>query len=253
MIFRCPQCNKEFQAHHSGLVMCPLCNTQVKVKVLPTEGTAWDIEKQGRWLDAFIAVIKMSIADPIRHFEGVAAGCGWLRPWIFALIISAIVFLIAAAYQLGFQMLAASTEFAAEFASPFALMSVPFSVFFLIMFAIVGVPVGTTLALLVQAGIYHLCLMLLGAVRRDFMSTFRVVCYAVGPQLFQIIPLLGGMVAWVWQVVLTVIGIKVVHKTTYSRSAVAVLLPMLICCGIIMLIGMAVAGAIFAAALSAAQ
>lgn len=253
MIFKCPLCDKEFKAYQSGFVTCPSCEAQVKVKVIGDEGTPWDVERKGRWAEAFISVIKMSIADPTAHFERVAQGRGWLRPWIFALIISATVFLIAAAYQLGFQMIAASAEFATEVADPFAIVSVPFSAFFLIMFAIVGVPISATLALLVSAGIYHLCLMLLGAAKREFMCTFRVVCYSMAPQLFQIIPLLGGMVAWVWQVVLTIIGIKVVHRTSYGRSAVAVMLPMLLCCGIITVIGMAIAGFAFAAVLSAAQ
>ncbi len=253
MIFKCPLCDKEFKAYQSGLVTCPSCEAKVKVKVISAEGTPWDVERRGRWMEAFISVIKMSIADPTAHFERVAQGRGWLRPWVYALIISAIVFLIAAAYQIGFQLIATSAEFAVKFTDPFTIMSVPFSALFLIMLAIIGVPVSTTLALLVSAGIYHLCLMLLGAAKREFMCTFRVVCYSMAPQLFQIVPLLGGMVGWVWQVVLTIIGIKVVHETSYGRSTVAVMLPMLLCCGIITIVGMAIAGFIFAAALSAAQ
>jgi hypothetical protein len=194
----------------------------------------------------------MSIVDPTGHFEKVSAGGGWLRPWLFALVISAIVFMIAAAYQLGFQMLAASVELAAEFANPLSMLTVPFSAVFLVTFAVVGVPVGTTVMLIVQAVIYHVCLMILGAARRSLVDSFRVVCYSVGPQLFQIVPILGGFVAWIWQLVLQIIGMKVVHRTSYGRSTIAVLLPMLLCCGVILLIGVAVAGWVFAAAMTAA-
>jgi hypothetical protein len=52
--------------------------------------------------------------------------------------------------------------------------------------------------------------------------------------------------------VLQIIGMKVVHRTSYGRSTIAVLLPMLLCCGVILLIGVAVAGWVFAAAMTAA-
>ncbi len=250
MIYRCPLCKTEFKATGGGYFACPSCHE--KVHVGASGRTAIDSESRGKWLDACVAVVKMSIVDPVGHFERVSGGSGWLRPWLFALVISAIVFVIAAAYQLGFQMLAASVELAADFSNPFAMISVPFSAVFLVTFAIVGVPVGTTVALILQAAIYHVCLMILGVARRSLVDTFRVVCYSVGPQLFQIVPLFGGLVAWVWQIVLTIIGMKVVHRTSYGRSTIAVLLPMLLCCGVILLIGVTVAGGIFAAALTAA-
>jgi hypothetical protein len=249
MIYRCPLCKSEFKATGDGYFDCPSCHE--KVHVGASGGTAIDSESRGKWLDAGFAVVKMSIVDPVGHFERVGGGSGWLRPWLFALVISAIVFMIAVAYQLGFQMLAASIEMAADFANPLAMMSVPFSAVFLVTFAIIGVPVGTTIALVLQAAVYHVCLMILGAARRGLVDSFRVVCYSVGPQLFQIVPLLGGLVAWVWQMVLTIIGMKVVHRTSYGRSAIAVLLPMLLCCGVILIIGVAVAGWIFAAAITA--
>ncbi len=250
MIYRCPLCNSEFRAHEAGVVECPSCRARVRVGV--GLGTAMDAKERGRWLEAFVSVLRMSAVDPVRHFERVRDGRGWTRPLIFALVISAIVFLIAAAYQMGFQLLAASMEIAAELANPLALAAVPFSGLVLVVFAIIGVPVGTAVALMVQAGIYHLCLMVLGAARRGFVDTFRVTCYSMGPQLAQIVPILGGLVAWAWQIVLTIIGLKTVHETSYGRSSVAVLLPMLLCCGSILLVGVAVAGWLFAAALATA-
>jgi hypothetical protein len=249
MIYRCPICNSEFKAEGAGNFVCPSCHGEVHAGA--GSGTAIDSESRGKWLDAGWAVVKMSIADPTGHFEKVGAGSGWLRPWLFALVISAIVFMIAAAYQLGFQMLAASVEMAADIASPLSMLTVPFSAVFLVTFAVIGVPVGTTVMLILQAAIYHVCLMILGAARRSLVDSFRVVCYSVGPQLFQIVPILGGFVAWVWQLVLQIIGMKVVHRTSYGRSTIAVLLPMLLCCGVVLLIGVAIAGWIFAAAMTA--
>jgi hypothetical protein len=220
-------------------------------------GTAWDEERRGGWAGAFVETVKGSIVDPIPFFEGVGRGSGWLRPWAFALVVSAIAFLVSAAYQLGFQALATGFDLSGSIGDPLAaaaaLSMFPLSVGALAAIAAIGVPVGTTAAILIQAGVYHLCLMALGAARREFAATFRVACYSMGPQVFQLIPLFGGPLAWGWQTVLAVIGLKVVHRTTYSRSAAAVFLPLMLCCGAILLVFAAVAGWAFAALLAAAR
>ncbi len=256
MIYSCPLCSKQFSAEGEGIFECPSCGGRVRLGGIRSAGTAWDCESQGSWAEAFIAVVKDAIADPIGFFSRVAVGRGWIRPWILALIISGFVFLISAAYQMGFQALTAGAEIGGSIGDPLSSLAFltvfPISAGALIAFAVVGVPVGTTLGLIVQAGIYHLCLMLLGAARREFEATFRVVCYSMVPQLFQVLPIIGGPIAWMWQMVLAIIGIKVVHETSYGRSALAVFLPMILCCGVLMLIGVAAGGWIFAALMARA-
>jgi hypothetical protein len=41
-------------------------------------------------------------------------------------------------------------------------------------------------------------------------------------------------VSTVWWLVIAVIGLKEVHRTTLGRSLAAVLLPALVCCGIVL-------------------
>jgi len=249
MIYSCPHCNAKFKAEGPGFFVCPSCSQKVKVGA-PLAGTAWDVESQGKWVEAMVSTIKEAITEPVRFFESMAGGKGWIRPLIFAMVISMLVFMISAAYQMGFQTIASSLDLA-DPAESLAFLSVyPISAGALVMFAAFAVPTGTTIGLLVQAGIYHLCLMILGAAKKGFQDTFRVACYSMAPQVFQIVPLLGGLIAWGWQAVLSIIGIKVVHETSYGKSTVAVFLPMILCCGFIALIGAAVAGWIFAALIS---
>lgn len=251
MIYACPRCNGQFQAAPGAAVHCPHCQGEVRVPAAAVEGAAWDRESRGLWFEAFFDTIKASITSPVEFCGEVAAGRGWVRPYLFALVISTIAFLVAAAYQAGFQWLAAGASLGAG-ALAHALV-LPFSTGAILTFGVIAVPVGTTIALLIQALVYHLCLMLLGAARRDFMATFRITCYAAGPQVFQVVPLIGGLFAWAWQLALVIIGLKVTHETSYGRSAVAVFLPMLLCCGMMLLVGSTVAGWIFAAAVAAAH
>lgn len=256
MIYRCPACNAQFQCDVSGIVACPGCGEQSRVEVAVAEGTSFDRAGRGGWVSAFFEAVKLSIADPLVFFEQVAAGRGWVRPWAYATIISTFVFLIAAAYQAGFQALAISMNIAAEIERaffPLAALSIPLTVGFVALLGLVGVPIFTTMMLFIQAGVCHLCLLILSAVRRDYWATFRTICYATGPQLFQVVPLLGGMVGPIWQLVLVIIGLKVVHRTTYGRSALAVFLPTILCCGVILLVGIAIMGGVAGALISKAH
>jgi DNA-directed RNA polymerase subunit RPC12/RpoP len=243
MNYRCPLCGQTFSYTEAGVVRCPGCGGEVRVEAPALEGTAWDVEQQGRWAEAFLEDVRASLVDPLAYFARVGAGHGLLRPWIYALLISIIVFLVAAAYQAGFHALALGGQFKGLFSGaffhPFTLFSVPLSLGLLSLIAIIGIPLGTSIAIVVQGGIVHLCLMLVGGARREFAATLRTLCSSMGPQLLQIVPLLGGFIAGAWQLVLLIVGLKVVHGTSYARSAVAVFLPLLVCCGLgILLIAM---------------
>lgn len=242
----CPLCKKEFKAPTPGIYKCPSCEKEVEVKLPSITFVPWDEETKGEWISAFYNTLKTSLIDPISFFKAVAKGEGFLRPWIYALIISFIVFLAAAAYQAGFQVL----ELGFEYSLPTILISGPLAILLIGIMGIMAVPLLTTLGLLIESGLFHLGLIILGSAKKEFTATFRTVCYCMGPNVFQIIPLLGGMVSGIWSIVLCIIGLKVVHETSYGRSAIVVFLPLILCCGVIILFGAAIAGGIFAAALT---
>lgn len=256
MIFKCPVCGKDFRAETDGVVRCPSCNAEVQVHLSMYAGTSWDRAGHGKWPEAFFSDIKDAISNPVQFFERVAEGRGWVRPWLFAVVIFTGVFLIAAAYQAGFNIMASGPLFSGAAAGAVGALSAvltPLSIGTIILLGMIAIPVGSSFALLMQAAVYHLCLMILGARSRGFESTFRVTCYSMCPQVFQIVPFFGGIVAWGWQLALTIIGIKVAHRTSYGRSALAVFLPSIICCGAAIIFATAVAGAIVAAIATAAK
>jgi hypothetical protein len=102
-------------------------------------------------------------------------------------------------------------------------------------------PVMIPIGIFIWSAILHLFLMLLGGANASFLATFRTVAYASSPQVFEIIPLCGGLISWIWGLVISVIGLREVHRTTTGRAMGAVLLPGLLCCGmfvtLLMLIG----------------
>ena len=127
----------------------------------------------------------------------------------------------------------------------------PRLMFGLPVFASVGLmivaPVFVLIGVFVWAAILHLFLMLVGGANTGFSSTVRVVCYTGTVQVLQVVPFCGGMIAAVWGLVLYIIGLAVAHRTTQGKSALAVLLPLVLCCVCVAIVALAFGAAIAAA------
>ena len=99
-------------------------------------------------------------------------------------------------------------------------------------FGIILVPIFAVIAAFIAAAILHLCLMIVGGARQSFETTFRVVCFVGGsidPLL--ILPFCGGFIVAVWKIILYCIGLARAHDTDTGRAVLAVILPVIVCCG----------------------
>ena len=104
-------------------------------------------------------------------------------------------------------------------------------------------PVLIVLGLFIGSGVLHLCLMLVGGANRSFETTFRVACFTAGSaNLFSMVPICGGVIAMVYQIVLECIGLSRAHQTTTGKALMAIFLPLLVCCGICLILGIALGG-----------
>jgi hypothetical protein len=98
-------------------------------------------------------------------------------------------------------------------------------------------PLLVLLGLFIGGGILHLCLMLVGGANRSFETTFRVVCFSNGATgLFSMIPMCGWFIALVYNIVLECIGLTRAHQTTTGKAVLAVLLPVIVKCGLLVLL-----------------
>lgn len=100
---------------------------------------------------------------------------------------------------------------------------------------LVVTPLAALILLFIWTALVHLVLMLIGGDRNGFAATLRALCYSRTATLAQAIPLpvLGGLVAFVWELVLQIVGLSEAHKVEGWKAAVAVLTPLVICCGCI--------------------
>src|SRR5206468_3469341 len=83
-----------------------------------------------------------------------------------------------------------------------------------------------------EGGLVHLSLMLVGGANKAFETTFRVISFSQGSTApLQLVPCCGGFVALIWCLVANCIGVARAHEIDTGRATLAVLLPVIVCCG----------------------
>jgi hypothetical protein len=110
--------------------------------------------------------------------------------------------------------------------------------------SVIGAPIGAAIVLFIWSGLLHLLVMLLvKPSNAGFEATFRVNSYTSTVQLVSWIPIIGWLIALVWGIVLSILGIREVHSTTTGTAALVVLIPAVVVFGGLALI---VGAALFA-------
>ena len=91
-------------------------------------------------------------------------------------------------------------------------------------------PIFILFGIFIIAGIYHLFLMIIKGANKNFETTFNVVSYGMTARIAEVIPFCGNVIAWIFGMVLAIIGLAEAHKTDNGKAAFAVLVPVLLCC-----------------------
>lgn len=213
----------------------------------------WEERDRLGFFEALIETVKLIVTAPKDAFSRLRRDGDLIWPLVFGLILSWIGQFFAQIWNLIFGGVMQSMmggfgdlEGMAAFGATSAVQTVVVLILWPLFFAII---------LFIMAGIYHLCLMLVGGVEQSplgFEGTFKVAAYANVAQLAAVVPILGGLIALVASVVLTVIGFAEAHKTTQGKAVLAVLIPWALCC-ICVIVAMVIFGASLAAMMAGAS
>lgn len=173
---------------------------------------------------------KDSVFSPERFFARLPFAGGIGYPLLYALIVAWVGVAIEQLWGLLFSGM--MYNFLADFAPSYEQFSwmpglqTGFSLLTVLFFA----PISIVVTLFILSGVFHLIMLIFGWVKRDFEATFRAISYAAGPLIFYVIPMCGGLIGWIWALVLAIIGLKHLQKATGGQATVTVLLPIILCC-----------------------
>lgn len=168
------------------------------------------------------ATIRAILTGPSAFFRTMPTSGGMTKPLIFHLLLAE--FMMASQYLWGLAGLGATAEFlnspglrdlglGASEAAPVLLFVV--------------YPLLLVLRLMLMTGIIHLLLRLLRSGGQGAEATFRVLCYSAAPLMLGLVPGIGPLVGGVWSIGLTILGLKLAHRTSISAALFAVLVPIL--------------------------
>jgi hypothetical protein len=193
--------------------------------VTPRSGLPWDQRLSKGIFSAFIETLQMVLGRPNEAFTAMKREGGLGDPLLYAIIGGSFGIIVYLIYNFAFQSLGL---FANQRNPLTHFVGMGVGGVFLVIFAPVLVVIGT----FIGSAIFHVCLMLVGGAKQSFETTFRVVCFVEGSiQPLLIIPFCGGLVVGVWKIVLNCIGVARAHEIETGRAVLAVLLPIIVCCG----------------------
>ncbi len=205
----------------------------------PRSGLPWDERQTKGLLNALIETLQMVLSRPVAAFTAMKREGGLGEPLLYAIIGGTFGGVFALTYNFALRSFTSFGDRHNALAHLFGGLSWIFLLVLTPLFVVIGV--------FVASAILHVCLMIVGGAKQSFETTFRVVCFAEGsvsPLL--VIPFCGGLIVGIWKVILYCIGLARAHETDTGRAVIAVLLPLVVCCGAFLLLMFGVLGAMSA-------
>jgi hypothetical protein len=236
----CTNCGKELPEITQGQ-FCPFCGAALA----PAENSQqsfqhdastaaiapalfpWENRDKLGFVTALSQTWTESVLRPTAFFKSMPRTGGIGAPMLYGLLVGTIgtLFSLFWEYQL-FEKLGTMPNWPQD-------MPIQFSRNILVMF-VPFIPILLILSMLFMSLVYHLCLLITGSAKNGWEVTFRVIAYSSGPSIFLFLPFCGGLIAAAWNWTLQIIGWTNAHESTTARVVVAALLPMLLCCGLVL-------------------
>ena len=207
----------------------PVSPTALAIVEGQEEGPAWEQRQTLGILKALVQTWKEVLLNPATTFSQMKTTGGFTSPLLF----NAVMVIIWAVFMLIYHFV-----FAGSFAaiagssqtdsSTAAALGVGTSAVSVIAIFTVAIPLIIAWNFVI-AGITHLCLSLFKGTSKSYEATYRVITYSYSAWIFSILPCIGGILAYVWALFCTIVGLSKVHGTEGWRAAVGVLLPVFVC------------------------
>jgi hypothetical protein len=194
----------------------------------PSDGNPWERRDRVGFVSALVETTQQILTRPSSFFRSLSPEGGVGSALVYAVVVGYVGAVAAALYN--FVANALMPGFGG-FGGPEMERLRPFleGPGVLIGTLILG-PIFVVLEVAVWSGLVHVALLVLGGARRGIETTARTVCFAEAANLAKIIPFCGGVIAFIFFIVLLVIGVSETHGISRGKATAAVLLPLFLCC-----------------------
>jgi hypothetical protein len=197
-------------------------------------GTPWERRQQIGFASALVETTQQVLTSPSDFFRSMPVTGGIGGPLLYGVIAGYVGILASALYSFILQSTIGSSWSFGRNSELDRIMPMLSSGMGLVGQVLFG-PIFAAVWIFVVSAVVHLCLLLLGGGPSGFEGTFRVAAYASAAMVIRIVPVCGELVAIIYYVILSIIGMSEAHRISGLKAAAAVLLPFVLlccCCGI---------------------
>ena len=211
------------------------------------QGNPWERRGELGASQGFLEALKLFVVSPGEAFAQTRLQGDYGSPLLFAIVLGCVGVLVAKVWEtlFGISVLSAFPPEVRE-QLPFLVGGSTFG----LVLTLVLAPIYILVGLFIWSALLHLCLVLVGGLKQStagFEGTFRVVSYASVAQLGSLVPVFGSLITFVWTIVLGVIGITSLHKSSQGQAIAALLIPLALCCLCVVFFMMAIGAGLLAA------
>lgn len=248
--FQCPHCSQAYSGNDErGLpdprsfecVQCGKPVTLEELLVVPevegasgTIGTPWDNRRHLGSGKALWESWRMLMARPSEFFQQMKPPT-FTSGWVFAAILTMVAVIPTLIMQGVFFWIGMSSAPPGGGGPNVTPMEVYILVGMGIAMMILVPLIGPPITVAMWGGAAHLALLVIAPKRRGFEYTAAACLYSMAAQALAVIPFCGGFIQMIWQPVIFIRGVMVLHRTTALRASVAVLWPIVVIFGLYLL------------------
>jgi predicted Zn finger-like uncharacterized protein len=221
----CPECkfsktvSTETIPEGAGFVICPSCKHRFEfanpvAERESGEGVPWERRAEfGLWRAIYLTFVS-ALFTPSVFFRKMTTDKGVAEPMAFGLLSGSLGFMFGLFWN--FLLISGAIS---SFSSRF-LEQVPLNWVFI--FVLIFSPLLVLMDMFIKAGVIHVLMLMFRDGKGGFGGTFRTIAYGQSTKVLSLIPFLGGVVGWFWNLIIVITGLKEMHKTSHLKAAVAV-------------------------------
>jgi len=179
-------------------------------------GPCWEERATLGMLNAAVKTVKEVIGNPDFAYSRMKRSGSWRGPLSFAVLAGGTGSVVTCIYNVIF-------DNGSAFKGAEALLASNAGIAALALFALFFIPIFIACGVLINSAVIHVSLTIMGVAKQPFETTWRVVCYSLGSTaVFQCVPLLGGVIAMIWNLISMVIGIAKAHEIPAGKAAFSI-------------------------------
>lgn len=194
----------------------------------------WEDRSRYSWIAGFFETIRLVITAPGAFFHDHPARRRLLPPVLFALVVGILGAFVEWVWSRVFSDLENSLDALLGQYQNSDAVSPAFLEFLENQSETIGLlisPVTVLVVLFITAGLIHLGVLFASRNQdRGFEGTLRVCAYSDAVNILILIPGCGGLIAFVWGLVIKIIGLREMHGLGTGGAILAVVLPLVLCC-----------------------